>query len=111
MAETIDPKSFITTHRPFDDMNGLVKQMSKLTTVWSWGASGWTRINECVLRFIVRGRHHKGHVYVIPNASDLFDVYLTTNRGTIKTTFTDIFVDSLVETIDEAVEKIPAYKH
>lgn len=109
-TKTIEPKSFLTTHRPFDDMNGLVKQLSRLVTVMSWGAHGWRKMNSHVLRFMVRGHHHSGHVYIIPNQSDLFDIYLTTSRGTIKHKFEDIFIDELVPTIDEAVERIPAYK-
>lgn len=106
---TIDHNSFLATHRPFDDMQGLVNSLRRLQTVWSWGAHGWTRMNSHCLRFMVRGHHHKGHVYLTVNGSDLFDVILTSSRGTIKQTVTDVFVDDLVDTIDTLVERIPAY--
>lgn len=108
-AKTIDHRAFATTHRPFDDMAGLVNQLRRLQTVWSWGAHAWTRMNDCCLRFTVSGHHHRGHVYLVVNGSDLFDIYLTSNRGTIRHTITDIDVDCLVDVIDEAVERIPAY--
>jgi hypothetical protein len=78
--------------------------------VWSWGAKNWTIMNEFALKFSVNGHHHKGHVYLAVNASDLFDVYLTTNRGTIKKILNDLFVEDLINQIDEAVEKIDAYQ-
>jgi hypothetical protein len=109
--ETIDLTVFAKTHRPFDDMQGLVKALMPLVIVQTWGAHNWYRMSEHILRFTVNGHHHRGHVYIIPNASDLFDIYLTSNRGTIKHKFEDIFVDSLVDTIDGAVERIPEYKH
>jgi hypothetical protein len=57
----------------------------------------------------VSGHHHKGHVYIFVNGSDLFDVYLTTLQGTIKTIGTDLYFDQLAEWIDERVERIPDY--
>ena len=57
----------------------------------------------------VQGHHHKGHVYIFVNGSDLFDVYLTTTQGTIKMKIEGLYFDQLVEWIDEKVEKIPDY--
>lgn len=108
--ETIDVKAFAQTHRQWDDMNELVKAMARLVTVMSWGAHAWTRMSPYVLRFAVNGHHHRGHVYLVPNHSDLFDIFFTTSRGTIKHTETGIFVDGLVDTIDRVVERIPEYK-
>jgi len=60
----------------------------------------------------VSGHHHKGHVYIFVNGMDLFDVYLTTNRGTIvhKSGDMGLYFDQLVEWIDEKVERIPEYR-
>ena len=109
-AQTIDFKAFTATHRPFDDMTGLVNSIRRLEKVWSWGADGWTRMNSHCLRFRVRGHLHSGHVYLAVNGHDLFDVIITSNRGTIKETVEGIDLDMLVDTIDELVERIPAYK-
>ena len=108
-TQTIDVKAFATTHRPMTDMQGLVNQLCNLQTVWSWGAHGWIRMSPYCLRFRVNGHHHKGHVYLVVNGSDLFDIYLTSVRGTIKETITDVFVDCIVDTIDREVERIDAY--
>lgn len=109
--DKIDLTVFAKTHRPFDDMRGLVKALIPLVIVQTWGAHYWYRMSPNILRFTVDGRHHRGHVYLITNQSDLFDIFITTNRGTIKHKFEDIFLDSLVDTIDEVVERIPEYKH
>jgi hypothetical protein len=67
-------------------------------------------MNANCLRFTVNGRHHRGHVYIVVNHSDLFDVYLTSNRGTVKEVLTDIYVDSLVDSIDAKIEYVPEYR-
>lgn len=81
---------------------------------WSWGAHNFIVDNTKeprMFRMLVQGHHHKGHVYIFLNGSDLFDVYLTTNRGTIKarTDEMGIYFDQLVEWIDDRVERIPEY--
>jgi len=81
---------------------------------WSWGSHGYTvdkKKNPQMFRFTVSGHHHKGHVYIFLNGLDLFDVYLTTNQGTIKdrTDETGLYADQLIDWIDEKVERIPEY--
>ena len=109
IKEKIDHNAFIETHREFDTMQDLVNAIRTNAVIWSWGAHAWTKMNDFCLRFKVQGHHHNGHVYIVVNGADLFDVYLTTSRGTIKNIFTDIFVDCLIDTIDNAVERIPSY--
>jgi hypothetical protein len=109
VKEKIDVSLFAGTHREFADMTGLANALRKNNLVWSWGASAWTKANDYCLRFKVNGHHHKGHVYLAVNAMDLFDIYLTSNQGTIKKIFTDVYLEELVDTIDVAVEKIAAY--
>lgn len=106
----IDCKLFEKSHRPFDDMRGLVNALQRHQTVWSWGANNWTKMNDYCLRFTVNGHHFRGHIYLVVNGSDLFDVYLTSNRGNIKDTLTDIYLEDLVDVIDKRVEWIPTYK-
>ena len=110
MSEKINPANFLKTHSGFPTMNDLVKSLARLQTVWSWGAQAWTKMNANCLRFTVNGRHHRGHVYIVVNHSDLFDVYLTSNRGTVKEVLTDIYVDSLVDSIDAKIEYVPEYR-
>ena len=77
---------------------------------WSWGARGFTNISNKALKFRVNGHHHKGHVYIVVNGMDLFDVYLTSIQGNIKTELNDIFIEDLFTILDEKIEKIPEYK-
>ena len=61
-------------------------------------------MNKFVLRFKVNGFNHKGHVYVGVNGLDLFDVYLTTTKGTIVKVITDIYLMDFIDIVDKAVE-------
>lgn len=94
----------------FYNMNDLVKAMARNMIVWSWGAEGWTSIEKKLLKFKVNGHHHKGYVYIGVNGMDLFDVFLVKRTGEIKETLKDIYLEDLIDTIDEKVEKIDAYK-
>jgi len=108
--EKIDPNSFVVSHCLFQDMQGLVNAIRADSIVWSWGAHAWAKMNNYCLRFAVHGHHHAGHVYVVVNGNDLFDIYLTSNRGTIKKVLTNVYVEDFVATVDNAVERIAAYK-
>ena len=111
VGEKIDFQSFTKTHREFYSMQELVNAIlvNHIEKVWSWGAHAWTKMNDYCLRFMVHGHHHHGHVYLVVNGGDLFDVYLTTSRGKIKDIMTDIFIEDLVDVIDRKVERIEAY--
>jgi hypothetical protein len=79
---------------------------------WSWGSHAFTvdsKHNTRMFRMTVSGHHHKGHVYIFVNGLDLFDVYLTSNQGTIKTIGEGLYFDQLVEWIDDRIERIPEY--
>ena len=109
VGEKIDHNSFTKTHREFYSMQELANVLRRNQKVWSWGAHAWTKMNDYCLRFMVQGHHHHGHVYLAVNGGDLFDVYLTSNRGKIKEIITDIFIEDLVDVIDEKVERIDSY--
>lgn len=110
IGEKIDVNKFKSGYRPWDNMTGFVNAIRPNPIVWSWGASAWTKMNDYCLRFAVNGHHHKGHVYVVVNGADLFDIYLTNNAGTIKAVMTDIYLEDFLDTVDNKVERIPAYK-
>lgn len=79
----------------------------------SWGSRGFLVDNKNdtrMFRMTVSGHLHKGHVYIFLNGVDLFDVYLTSNRGTIKKIMHNLYFDMLADWIDTNVEKIPIYK-
>ena len=73
-------------------------------TVASWGAHAWTTHKDQLLRFMVQGRKHNGHVYIVLGWNDTFTLYFTTSKGTIKEKMEEIYVDMLVSTIDKYVE-------
>lgn len=82
----------------------LVTQTNPVKFSWCWGTHAPVRMTERILRFKVDGLLHKGHVYLCVNGLDLFDIYLTTTMGTIKHIIKDVYIDVLVETIDNHVE-------
>jgi len=99
----------------FDELISLLK--NDIRIFWSWGVPSKSfvvdKINyPTMVRFTVNGHHHKGHVYIFLNGSDLFDVFLTTSQGKIKnrTDEMGLYFDQLVEWIDEMVERIPEYR-
>ena len=93
----------------FYSMADLHSAIRRTMKVFCWGAHAWTKMNEKMLRFKVEAHRHKGHVYIAVQGNDLFIVYLTNIDGTIKKTFTDVYIDSLIDTIDTEIEYIPAY--
>lgn len=87
---------------------------SNILVFWSWGCHGFlvdNKKNVKMFRMTVNGHHHKGHVYVVVNGLDLYDVYLTKKDGTITQTSGDmgLYFDQLVEWIDGKIEMIPEY--
>lgn len=109
IGEKIDVNKFKSGHRQWDDMTEFVNALRRNMITWSWGASAWTKMNDYCLRFAVNGHHHKGHVYVTVNGGDLFDIYLTNKLGTIKKVINDVYLEDFIDTVDNNVERIPAY--
>jgi hypothetical protein len=95
-----EPKKY----RDFYSMQELVNSIKRSVIVWSWGAQGWTKINNQLLRFKVNGYLHKGYVYVAVNGSDLFDVWTTNLKGEIKDFKTDIYAEDFINIVDKMVE-------
>ena len=79
--------------------------------VWSWGMSAVWNLDNKGLIFRVNGHHHKGWVLITLNWDDTFEVHLINKDSSIKKTFDMVYIDSLIETIDTAVEKIADYEY
>ena len=117
VGEKIDIENFGKTHFPINP-RGTIEQLYSFGTlkVMSWGAHNWqTRAfkgydNVYYLRFTVNGRLFKGHIYIVLNGLDLYDIYYCTNRGTIKMVNTNIYFDQMTDVIDIKIEKVPEYK-
>lgn len=98
------------TQRTFDPSE-LVNALRGNMTVWSWGAHAWTKNEEnTMLRFTVNGHHHKGHVYITLAWNDTFTVTLTSNRGNVKHSMENVYIDMLIDVIDDKVEYIEGMK-
>jgi len=94
------------------DANYILKLLRRNMNIYfSWDTNNLIDLNGKGLRFTVNGHHHKGHVYVVLNGADLFDVYYCSNRGTIKDIHTNIFFDQLTEIIDNKIERIADYTY
>jgi len=112
IGEVIDTKEASCREMYLPDLQSLLRCGGQI--VCSWGAHNYTvdkKYQPKMFRMTVQGHHHRGHVYIFLNGLDLFDVYLTTNRGTIKkrTDEMGIYNDQLIDWIDERVERIPEY--
>jgi len=110
--EVIDTKKASCREMYIPDLITLLRSSGRI--MMSWGCHNFivdkTKGTQ-MFRMNVQGHHHRGHVYIFLNGLDLFDVYLTTNRGTIKqrTPEMGIYNDQLIEWIDERVERIADY--
>lgn len=96
--------------RPLEDASGLINALRRNRIVWCWGAERWTLVSTSpksgvmAIRFKSNGYLHKGLVYLVVNGLDLFDIYLTTLDGKIKSKTTDIYLEDLIEIVDGLIE-------
>lgn len=82
---------------------------TQLMVVWSWGFHQPVAI-ENGLQFRVQGFKFRGVVSIVYNeGSDLFDLSFIKRNKVVKTV-EGVFFDSLVELIDDYVEKTADYE-
>ena len=78
---------------------------SRITIVWSWGSSQFVALSNG-LTWHVEAYLHIGWVKVLYNqASDAFDVYLLNNKKEVVKKVEEVYIDSLIDTIDYYVER------
>ena len=114
VGESINVQEITKGCRQMDLTDLMYVLRNNISRFWSWGSHAFRidrKGNVRMFRMAVNGRFHSGHVYIFLNGLDLFDVYLTSSRGTIKRIQTDLYNDMLTDWIDIAVEKIGTYKH
>jgi len=85
------------------DVNETLSQLRHFE-IWSWGATKFVNCAQKALQFRVTGLKHKGNVFIALNAADLYDVVLTTSRGTVKCIMTDIYFDEPFYRMHEKIE-------
>jgi hypothetical protein len=85
---------------------------SKQIVMWSWGFHNPIALpNNEGLIFCVNGFKHNGYVKVIYNeGKDLFIIILLDNQNIELKRIEDVYFDSLVDVIDEAVELTSDYE-
>ena len=81
-------------------------------SVWvyfSWGISKKiaTEYNGMpALQYKVSGVYHKGYVYIAYNyGTDLYDIFFTSVRGTVKNTVEDVYAEDLGGILDRYIER------
>jgi len=80
-------------------------------TIWSWGFENPIRLRNGI-KFNVSGFIFVGNVEIIYNeGTDLFDVSLFSSNGLLYKKLEDIYVDQLVDVIDENVERVADYNN
>ena len=78
---------------------------SRWQIMWSWGCRSFVAV-ENGLKFHVQGYLFNGWVKVMYNEGrDTFDLYFLNNAKKIVKTVEDVYIDTLVDTIDYHVEK------
>ena len=84
---------------------------TRLDIVTSWGLDPETlRPIKYGIQFHVQGFKHTGLVRVTLNeGADLFEVTLLSDSGEAVKTMDSVFLDTLISTVDEAVEKTDDY--
>jgi len=117
IGEKIDVDNFPKTHLPLypEETRKQLFAFGNIK-VLSWGANNWQALNYgngdfYFLRFSVTGRKFRGHIYIVLNPSDTYDVYYCTSHGTIKMISNGLYFDQLTEVIDNKIERVPEYKH
>lgn len=104
-----NPRTASCREMSISEIHSIILSSGIIRISWGFHNAMEELKNKCY-KFTVNGYHHKGHVHIILNGLDLFDIYYTTNRGTIKKIRNDIYVFDLLDILDTDIEKIPGYK-
>lgn len=104
-------KVIITEHDAEIGQYILTILKTKLDIVASWGLDPETlRPIKYGIQFHVQGFKHTGLVRIALNeGADLFEVTLLSEEGEEVKKIEDVFLDNLISTVDEAVEKTDDY--
>ena len=85
---------------------------TQLTIIMTWGIDhGSIKVVDLGIQFHVQGLKHTGYVKVVLNeGKDLFEVSLLSDNGECVKCLDEVYLDMLVDTIDQAVEKTEDYE-
>lgn len=94
---------------PFD-VNETMRVLTHNRNIfYSWGVSKRTTVLGKGLILQVHGRRHSGDVLITLGWDDTYQVRIMSNRGTVLHHFEMVYVDMLVQVIDNHIEYIPEY--
>ena len=117
VGEKIDYTEIIKSCRVMNPEETMAQLRMNFAKFMCWGATAFTVDNmrkPRMLKFKVSGMKHKGHVYIFVNGMDLYDVYLTTTKGTIveisEGSHGGLYFDMLTDWIDDRVEKTERHR-
>lgn len=85
---------------------------TQLTIIMSWGIDlDSIKVVSPGIQFHVQGFKHTGYVkIVLDEGKDLFEISLLAENGEYVKTLDNVYLDMLVDTIDEAIEKTEDYE-
>ena len=85
---------------------------TQLIIITSWGIDpGSIKVVNLGIQFHVQGFKHTGYVKVALNeGKDLFEISLLSDDGECVKFLDEVYLDMLVDTIDQAVEKTEDYE-
>ena len=85
---------------------------TQLTIIMSWGIDlDSIKVVDLGIQFHVQGFKHTGYVKVALNeGKDLFEVSLLSDDGECVKFLDEVYLDMLVDTIDQVVERTEDYK-
>ena len=85
---------------------------TQLTIITSWGIDpGSIKVVNLGIQFHVQGFKHTGYVKAALNeGKDLFEISLLSDDGECVKFLDEVYLDMLVDTIDQAVEKTEDYE-
>jgi hypothetical protein len=85
---------------------------TQLTIIMSWGIDpGSIKVVDLGIQFHVQGFKHTGYVKVALNeGKDLFEISLLSDDGECVKFLDEVYLDMLVDTIDQVVERTEDYE-
>jgi hypothetical protein len=95
--------------REFNTLETLAVLTHNQPIYFSWGVSNRVNFNNKALVLKSNARRHKGYIVITLAWNDTYSVYLVSTHGTLKKEFKEVYFDTLVETIDNEIEKVPEY--
>ena len=85
---------------------------TQMTVIMSWGIDpGQAKVIDCGMEIHVQGFIHTGFVQITLNeGTDLFEIKLLSEERELVKFIEDVYLDCLVKTLDENIEKCENYE-